>query len=191
MLTCRDIVCSVHDCPSQQWRYGGNGGSAVLGRGGGNRIGLPIPDVRIQSNGKNSRASVATSRVRPWGTNACTAPPAGEVVLQLKTPYRDGTTHLVMTPLEFLQRLAGFLCRDPGSISFVSMACSPPTRPCVLRSCPGEADQATASSKEEGEGPRSLHAGPEELGAVTQTRLRHRHHHLSTVRRSLKHPRGH
>ena len=32
--------------------------------------------------------------------------PAGEVVLQLKTPYRDGTTHLVMTPLEFLQRLA-------------------------------------------------------------------------------------
>jgi len=32
---------------------------------------------------------------------------AGNVVLQLKTPYRDGTTHLVMTPLEFLQRLGG------------------------------------------------------------------------------------
>ena len=28
--------------------------------------------------------------------------PAGEVVLQLKTPYRDGTTHVVMAPLEFL-----------------------------------------------------------------------------------------
>ena len=37
--------------------------------------------------------------------------PAGEVVLQLKTPYRDGTTHLVMTPLEFLQRLAALVPR--------------------------------------------------------------------------------
>jgi hypothetical protein len=31
---------------------------------------------------------------------------AGQVELKLKTPWRDGTTHLVMRPLEFLQRLA-------------------------------------------------------------------------------------
>ena len=31
---------------------------------------------------------------------------AGNVVLQLKSPWRDGTTHLRMTPLEFMQRLA-------------------------------------------------------------------------------------
>jgi len=37
--------------------------------------------------------------------------PGGEVVLQLKTPYRDGTTHLVMSPLEFLQRLAALVPR--------------------------------------------------------------------------------
>jgi len=37
--------------------------------------------------------------------------PAGDVVLQLKTPYRDGTTHLVMTPLEFLERLAALVPR--------------------------------------------------------------------------------
>jgi hypothetical protein len=36
---------------------------------------------------------------------------AGEVVLQLKTPYHDGTTHLVMTPLEFMQRLAALVPR--------------------------------------------------------------------------------
>jgi hypothetical protein len=30
---------------------------------------------------------------------------AGNVVLQLKSPWRDGTTHLRMTPLEFMQRL--------------------------------------------------------------------------------------
>ena len=31
---------------------------------------------------------------------------AGQVVLKLKTPWRDGVTHLVMTPLEFMHRLA-------------------------------------------------------------------------------------
>ena len=35
----------------------------------------------------------------------------GKVVLKLKSPYRDGTTHLVMEPLEFLQRLAALVPR--------------------------------------------------------------------------------
>ena len=30
---------------------------------------------------------------------------AGRVELKLKTPWRDGTTHLVMSPLEIMQRL--------------------------------------------------------------------------------------
>ncbi len=37
--------------------------------------------------------------------------PASEIVVQLKTPYRDGTTHLVLRPLEFLQRLATLVPR--------------------------------------------------------------------------------
>ena len=36
---------------------------------------------------------------------------AGQVVLKLKTPYRDGTSHLVMSPLEFMQRLAALVPR--------------------------------------------------------------------------------
>ena len=36
---------------------------------------------------------------------------AGDVVLQLKTPYKDGTTHIVMSPLEFMQRLAALVPR--------------------------------------------------------------------------------
>jgi hypothetical protein len=28
------------------------------------------------------------------------------VVLQLKSAFKDGTTHIVMSPLEFMQRLA-------------------------------------------------------------------------------------
>jgi hypothetical protein len=35
--------------------------------------------------------------------------PAGQVVLQLKSPYRDGTTHIVMSPLELMQRLAALV----------------------------------------------------------------------------------
>jgi hypothetical protein len=31
---------------------------------------------------------------------------AGQVVLQLKSPYKDGTSHVVMEPLEFMERLA-------------------------------------------------------------------------------------
>ena len=36
---------------------------------------------------------------------------AGQVLLKLKTPWRDGTTHVVMSPLEFMQRLAALVPR--------------------------------------------------------------------------------
>ncbi len=37
---------------------------------------------------------------------------AGNVVLQLKSPWRDGTTHLRRSPLEFMQRLAALVPRS-------------------------------------------------------------------------------
>ena len=43
-----------------------------------------------------TRPALANERVQ---TNA-----AGQEVRKLKTPWRDGTTHLVMSPLEFMQR---------------------------------------------------------------------------------------
>jgi Putative transposase len=36
---------------------------------------------------------------------------AGDVVLQLKSAFKDGTTHIVMAPLEFMQRLAALVPR--------------------------------------------------------------------------------
>ena len=36
---------------------------------------------------------------------------AGQLVLTLKTAWRDGTTHLAMSPLEFMQRLAALVPR--------------------------------------------------------------------------------
>jgi len=35
----------------------------------------------------------------------------GQVVLQLKSPYKDGTSHIVMEPLEFMERLAALMPR--------------------------------------------------------------------------------
>jgi hypothetical protein len=67
--------------------------------------------------------------------------PAGAVVLQLKTPYRDGTTHLVMTPLEFLQRLAALVPRPRLHLIRFHAVLAPNA---ALRSqiVPSEADQA-------------------------------------------------
>ena len=50
-----------------------------------------------------TRPALASGRVQ------CNA--AGQVVLKLKTPWHDGTTHLVMSPLEFMQRLAALVPR--------------------------------------------------------------------------------
>lgn len=36
----------------------------------------------------------------------------GQVMLTLKTPLRDGTTHIVMSPLELLQKLAALVPRS-------------------------------------------------------------------------------
>jgi hypothetical protein len=50
-----------------------------------------------------TRPALANDRVQ------CNA--AGQVELKLKTPWRDGTTHQLMTPLEFMQRLAALVPR--------------------------------------------------------------------------------
>ena len=45
-----------------------------------------------------TRPAIANERLQRNGE--------GQVVLQLKSPYHDGTTHIVMEPLEFMQRRA-------------------------------------------------------------------------------------
>jgi hypothetical protein len=50
-----------------------------------------------------TRPAIANERLKRNG--------AGQVVLQLKSAYQDGTTHSVMSPLEFMQRLAALVPR--------------------------------------------------------------------------------
>jgi hypothetical protein len=59
---------------------------------------------------------------------------AGQVQLELKTPWRDGTTQLVMSPLEFMQRLAALVPR-PGCTSYAFTGCWPPTPSCARGWC--------------------------------------------------------
>ncbi len=73
-----------------------------------------------------TRPAIANERLQRNGE--------GQVVLQLKSPYHDGTTHIVMEPLEFLASASPRSCPVPGCISSASMACSPPMPSSVPRS---------------------------------------------------------
>src|SRR5262245_4826111 len=84
-----------------------------------------VPELRVTAHGFNLHAAVrwrADQRkeleplcryiTRPAITNErLKRNRAGQVVLQLKSPYKDGTTHIVMEPLEFMERLAALVPR--------------------------------------------------------------------------------
>ena len=69
-------------------------------------------EVRLAINQRHKLEHLCRYITRPALANERLAlNRAGQVVLTLKTPYRDGTTHIVMSPLEFLQRLAALVPR--------------------------------------------------------------------------------
>ncbi len=53
--------------------------------------------------------------------------PDGRVALRLKTPYRDGTTHLLFDPVELVEKLAALVPRPNKNLSSTT-ACSRATR---------------------------------------------------------------
>jgi len=48
------------------------------------------------AGGAITRPALVNERVQTNG--------AGQVVLKLKAPWRDGTTHLVLSPMQFMQQ---------------------------------------------------------------------------------------
>ncbi len=69
-------------------------------------------EVRCAMNQRNKLEQLCRYITRPAIANErLELNSAGDVVLQLKSPYQDGTTHIVMTPLEFMQRLAALVPR--------------------------------------------------------------------------------
>jgi hypothetical protein len=68
--------------------------------------------TRCAADQRNELEQLCRYITRPAIANArLSCNRAGEVALRLKTPYQDGTTHIVMSPLEFLQRLAALVPR--------------------------------------------------------------------------------
>ncbi|MDE2369854.1 MAG: transposase [Burkholderiales bacterium] len=70
---------------------------------------------------------------------------AGQVELKLKTPWRDGTTHLVMTPLVFMQRLAALVPRPRLHLIRFHGVLAPNAklRPLVVPQGPARTEQST------------------------------------------------
>ena len=62
---------------------------------------------------------------------------AGQVVLKLKTAWRDGTSHHVMEPMEFMQRLAALVPRPHRRTQAIAPTCRSGVRrgACVGRNC--------------------------------------------------------
>ena len=111
---------------------------------------------------------------------------AGQVVLQLKSAFKDGTTHIVMSPLEFMQRLAALVPRPRlHLIPFDRLRAGrfhgvlAPNAKLRREIVPSPPEQATA--------PACDHApGAPELGQTAQTSLRYRHRPLPELRRQLE-----
>ena len=115
---------------------------------------------------------------------------AGQVELKLKTPWRDGATHLVISPLEFMPRLAVLiprprlnLIRFGVRVTSLREVSGPPLREhgvlapnAKLRALvvphgpaqPAKATQAAVATECEAE---HIQAGPHQLGPLAQARL--------------------
>ena len=113
---------------------------------------------------------------------------AGQVVLQLKSPYKDGTTHIVMEPLEFMERLAALVPRPRlHLIPFDRLSAGRfhgvlvPNAKLRSKIVAAPASPATESPSEDAHG-----QGAYQLGKAAQTRLRRRRGTLSQLRRCLE-----
>jgi hypothetical protein len=82
----------------------------------------------------------------------------GQVVLQLKSPYHDGTTHIVMAPLEFMQRLAALVPRPRLHLIRFHGVLAPNAklRPAII---PSASTDANAAAPDQAETPHPSHLG--------------------------------
>jgi len=126
---------------------------------------------------------------------------AGQVVLKLKTAWRDGTTHIVMSPLEFMQRLA--VRATEGRLS-----CARAAAPAASDPLPrGAGAQCQAMGHGGAARPRAGHrqigahrdqarlrawpGGAHQLGPAAQARVPDRHRALPALRWSAQDHCGH
>ena len=89
--------------------------------------------VRYSADERRSLKQLCRYITRPARANErvqCNA--AGQVALRLKTPWRDCTTHLVMSPLEFMQRLISSILRSSLKLRMSVSGLSISTARCLV-----------------------------------------------------------
>lgn len=92
---------------------------------------------------------------------------AGQVELKLKTPWRDGTSHLVMSPPEFMQRLAALVPRPRLHLIRFHGVLAPNAklRPVVVpQALPAQAQAATEGAATAECEVETVQAGPHRIG---------------------------
>jgi hypothetical protein len=100
----------------------------------------------------------------------------GLVRYQLKTPYSDGTTHVLFEPLDFIARLAALAAQTARQSHPLPRRVRPEQR----ASRAGDQGRAGQGCNRPGTGPdRPQHSGRapggDDLGATPQARVQHRH----------------
>ncbi len=82
----------------------------------------PHAAVRCGADDRQALAQLCRSITRPALANErVQTNAAGQALPRLKTPWRDGTTHLVMSPLEFTQRPAALVPRPRRYLNPLSL----------------------------------------------------------------------
>ncbi|MBI2493609.1 MAG: transposase [Candidatus Rokubacteria bacterium] len=84
--------------------HGGHGDGVGAQHAARRVDGLAAPQVELALLEARARPPVAQDRLRLTGD--------GRVRLALKTPWADGTSHLLFEPLEFLEKLAALIPRS-------------------------------------------------------------------------------
>jgi hypothetical protein len=97
------------------------------------QAGAPLPCGCIRTSASGWSSCAAPSPARALADERVQLNDAGQVGPKLKTPWRDGTTHLVMSPLEFLQRLAALVPLPPVIGKILSYLGLDPQPPVALR----------------------------------------------------------
>ena len=108
--------------------------------------------VRVEANDRKRLEQLCRYITRPaLSDERVQLNAAGQVELKLKTAWRDGTTHLVMSPLEFMQRLAALVPRPRLHLIRFHGVLAPHAklRPLVVPQEPEVQEQATEVAVDE------------------------------------------
>ena len=114
--------------------------------------------VRVAAGERDRLEKLCRYALRPpVAQERLTLTSEGQVVLQLRHPWSDGTTHLLFDPAEFLERLAVLVPRPRINLVLYHGVLAPRAgwRPLVIRFGNGEVSDATRAEGALGAGPPS------------------------------------